>query len=213
MKLLGDQTTLILAGAWNPAILNPTWIGRHILGLAAGNAFQVEMQLPVQTAEPARLTFEGLSITATPHVLIFHLIPDDAARVAKSFGAAKKILETLPHTPIGAMGVNFSYEVLPGEGQLAKSVAWADSVGDLLVADPEANVVSRQWQLGIAALNHMVNVSYQSNAQGATINVNHHYEVEGSASKAAEQLAAVDLFNELLHATNELVEGLTKGDA
>lgn len=214
MKLLGDQTTLILAGAWNPAILSPNWIGRHILGLPSGSVFQVGMLLPVQgQAGAPRLTFEGLSMTAAPDALAFHITPEDAGTVAKTFDVAKRILETLPHTPIAAMGVNFAYQVDHLQGQLSNTVDWADSVSDLLVDDPEAKVIDRQWQVGIAAMGHMVNVGYRADAQGGTISVNHHYEVEGSAAKAAAYLAAVGLFEQLLGVTNKLVEGLTKGDA
>jgi hypothetical protein len=214
MKLLGDRTTLVLAGAWNPAILSPNWIGRHILGLAPGNAFQVEMLLPVQgQAGSARLTFEGLSITPAAQALMFHIVPEDAGMVTKSFDVALRILKLLPHTPVGALGVNFAYQVEPLEGQLAKTVAWADNTVDLIVDDPEAKVLNRHWQLGIAAMGHMVNVGYRSDAQGATIDVNHHYEVEGSAERAAEHLAVAGLFDGLLNMTNKLVEGLVKGDA
>ena len=123
MKLLGDQTTLVLAGAWNPAILSPNWIGRHVLRLPPGNAFQVEMVLPVQGQGGAsRFSFEGISITPAQEALIFHISPDDAGMVAKSFDVAKRILEMLPHTPVAAMGVNFSYQVDAVKDQLSKTV-------------------------------------------------------------------------------------------
>lgn len=212
MKLLGDQTTLILAGAWNPAILSPNWIGRHILGLPPGNAFQVGMLLPVQgQGGSPRFTFEGLSITPGQDALIFHLNPEDGVIVAKSFDVAKRILEMLPHTPVAAMGVNFAYQVDPLEGELSKTVSWSDSISDLLVDDPDATVLNRQWQIGIAAMDHMVNVGYRSDAQGGAISVNHHYEVEGSAAKAAAHLAGAGFFERLQDVTNKLVEGLVKG--
>lgn len=214
MKLLSDQTTLVLAGAWNPAILQPNWIARHILQLPAGNAFQVSMLLPVQgQAGPPRFSFEGLSITAAQDVVMFHLVPEDPGMVAKSFEVAKCILEMLPHTPVAALGVNFAYAVDPNEGQLRTTVEWAESVSDLLVDDPEALVANRQWQVGINALGHMVNVTYRADAQGGTININHHYEVEGSASKAAEHLAVTNLFEQLLGMSNKLVAGLINGGA
>ena len=214
MKLQGDLTTLVLAGAWNPAILSPSWIGRHVLKLPSGNAFQVEMLMPVQgQAEAPRLSFEGLSLTSAPEVLIFHIVPEDVGMVAKTFNVAKSILEMLPHTPVSAMGVNFTYQVDPNLGQLLQTFDWADGISDLLDEDPDAAVVNRQWQVGIAAMGHMVNVSYRADAQGGTINVNHHYEVEGSAAKAAAHLASEGLFEQLLGVTNKLVEGLEKGAA
>lgn len=211
MKLLGDQTTLVLAGAWNPAILNPSWIGRHVLKLPQGNAFQVEMLMPVQgQAGPTRLSFEGISVTPAQEAIIFHINPEDDAMVAKTFDVAKRILELLPHTPVSAMGVNFAYQVDPMKGKLPKTVEWVDGVGDLLTDELEANILSRQWQVGISAMNHMINVAYRSDAQGGKISVNHHYEVEGSAAKAATYLGSEGLFGSLLDLTNKLVDGLER---
>jgi len=170
--------------------------------------------MPVQgITGPARLTFEGISITPAQDALLFHLVPEDAAMIAKSFDVARRILEKLPHTPIAAMGINFAYEVGPLEGQLTKTVAWADDIGELIEDDPDAKVVSRNWQLGIAAMGHLVNLACQSNAESGSITVNHHYEVEGSAARAAETLASDGLFERLLATTNQLVGRLVKGDS
>jgi hypothetical protein len=213
-KLVEDQTTLVLVGSWNPAILSPTWIGRNILGLDQGQTFQVAMLLPVQgQGGTPRLSFEGISITPAQNQLIFHLDPNDAAMVTKSLLVARRILETLPHTPMMAMGVNFTYEVDPLKGDSPKAMGWANHTSDLLIDDPDAEVLNRLWQVGIATMGHMMNVTYRTDAQGATIAINHHYELEGSVKKAVSHLADETIFNQLFDITQKFVRELSVENA
>lgn len=213
MNLQEDQTTLVLAGSWNPAILTPSWIGRNILGLDQDHIFQVAMLLPTQgQALAPRYTFEDISITPAQNQLIFHLIPDKLELVKKSFDVARKILETLPHTPVAAMGINISYNTDPLVGDSAKTMGWIDDISDLLLDDPDARVRNRLWQAGISTTDHMMNVTYRVDAQGAVVTVNHHYEVEGSAKTAANYLANVALFEQLFDVTNKFVQGLVTED-
>lgn len=212
MKLLGDQTTLVLAGAWNPAILNPNWIGHHILGVPQGTSFQVNMLMPVQgVGGPVRMSFEGISITARPDALIFHLEPGNVEATAKSFLVARRILDTLPHTPIAAMGINFAFEVDPAEGQLVKTIEWAEDIGELLTGDPDAKITGKNWQLSLSSKGHLINVGFQSSAQGTSVSINHHYEVEGLAANAAKILSDEKLYAALWSATEGLMTSLIKG--
>lgn len=208
MKLLSEKTTLVIAGAWNPAIITPQWIGKNILNIPEGTSFQVGMDLPIQgLGGSPRFTFSDLSYTPTPDTLTFYFSPEHPA---KTIEVARTILETLPHTPIVALGINFSFSVDPGSGELKNSTAWSAAICDLLTDDDSAKIVTQSWQLGLKTLNHLMNVIYQSSAEAATISVNHHYETEGTADRAAQILRQENLYTTLLNLTQSFVEGLVK---
>lgn len=209
MKLLGEQTSLVIAGAWNPAILNPNWIGRQILGYPPGKQFQVGMQLPVMgVSAPARLSFEGMSITAAKDALTFHLDSTKPEQIQKSISVAAKILETLPHTPIAAMGFNFGYSVDGVPGLLSGTFDWSEDLVDLL-PEPDSKLAQRSWQVSLAVKDHLINVSCERTVDGAVFAINHHYEVEGSATRAAEILHREDIYGSIFALSETFVKRLT----
>jgi hypothetical protein len=113
MHLVPDETTLVVAGAWNPAILTPEWFLRNGLRRPAGEQIRVQVQTPVGAGlvvDVPRFTIEGITMVARPDALI--LIPAgsfEAATLGRIESAARHVLEALNHTPIGGVGYNFEF--------------------------------------------------------------------------------------------------------
>ena len=216
MKLLSDRTTLIIAGAWNPAIVNPNWIGREILKYPLEKQFTVGIALPIQDMNVAglqpRLTFESLSMTASAQALTFFIDAGNDAQILKTFDVASKVLRTLSHTPVVALGINFAYSV----GAFCKRVEEAFASNSSLlhaVGDQHGVAAQQSWSVALQLNDHLLNVAYSDQKDNKEVALNHHFESGGSAVTAAEILEREDLFASLLKLSAQTVEVLeAKGD-
>lgn len=100
---------LVLSGILNPAIFNPPWIAAALLGHAQGDAVTVGTGiLPGAPPKPLHIIDQiGFSVTAERCELFLTSLEPPHLRSAEDL--AIKIVETLPHTPWGAAGINFNY--------------------------------------------------------------------------------------------------------
>lgn len=211
MKLLSDRTTLIIAGAWNPAIVNPNWIGREILKYPLDKQFTVGIALPIQDMSVAgvqpRLTFETLSMTATAQSLTFFIDAANEVQIAKTFEVASKVLRTLSHTPVVALGINFGYSI----GMFCKRVEAAFTSNSSLleaVGDQHGVAAQQSWSVALQLNDHLLNVAYTDQKDNKEVTLNHHFESGGSASTAAEILERPGLFGSMLKLSEQTVEVL-----
>jgi hypothetical protein len=100
MTLNPGETSLVIAGAWNPAILAPAWVLQFGLNRPGSNE-------PVQIAVSAgtgvlvdfpRFTLPEFAYVVRPDTLIVtppNVTPESIARMED---AAAAMLESLPHT-------------------------------------------------------------------------------------------------------------------
>ena len=102
---------LVVAGAWNPAILTPPWVLQYGLGRAGTNE-------PVQIAVPAgqgaifefpRFTLPEFAYIVRPDTLIVAPAGMSDAALARAEDAVAAMLENLPHTPVNGVGHNFEF--------------------------------------------------------------------------------------------------------
>lgn len=212
MKLLGEKATLIVAGAWNPAIITPHWIGREILGYQPDKQFQVGLQLPLHGIGGApRFTFEGLSITTTPDSMTFHLDASSPLQVERTFEVAAKILHALSHTPVAALGINISFAVESLEPFLAQTFDCNKCIAEFS-GDENAKLVTQTWHAAIKVSDHLINVTCTKSGDGAMFDFNHHYELDGSTKRAEQILSTKALFEQLKAVSESLVDGTVKGN-
>lgn len=62
MASVADPPSIIVVGAWNPAILQPAWIAKHLYGIAEGENFPVTVGIPSIPGKPIRFDFGELTI-------------------------------------------------------------------------------------------------------------------------------------------------------
>lgn len=112
MELATDATTLVVAGAWNAAILTPAWVLRHGLERdAEGDQGRVQIFLPALQGgalDFPRFSLDEFQYIVRPDSLI--VIPAAAPgsfEVAEE--AAAKVLSVLVHTPVSGVGHNFEF--------------------------------------------------------------------------------------------------------
>ncbi len=114
--------TLVVTGAWNPAIFQVGWILDHL--------FEVERGTKVQIAQVVRNTndgpqtiyyYEQLGIHVSDRRLEIFVNSEGAELAARAEGMAARVFEVLPHTPVSAFGTNFVFiEPQPSDAVIDK---------------------------------------------------------------------------------------------
>jgi hypothetical protein len=99
-----ENWSIVLAGSWNPRIFSAEWLSKHIFG---ENELQVEF--PDEPFAPYRFTARNVRITPSTHFVALVALDYGDATLRELERQARVILETLPHTPISAIGVNYGF--------------------------------------------------------------------------------------------------------
>lgn len=109
MKPVPEARTIVLAGSWNLAILNPNWVAEQIF-----RAEGVEVEIVVSEAQTRlRYSHDGVAISPQANRVVFTALLDSNECLQRAEDLAAKLLELLPLTPMGAVGFNFPYEEDP----------------------------------------------------------------------------------------------------
>jgi hypothetical protein len=112
MTLNPGETSLVLAGAWNPAILTPSWVLRYGLDRPPDTQEQVQIALPAGQGvvfDFPRYGLADLAYVVRPEALILNPsahTPDGFAVIERVAGG---MLRHLPHTPVNGIGHNFEF--------------------------------------------------------------------------------------------------------
>lgn len=207
MNLIQDKLTIVMAGAFNPAILTPQWIAKNALGYAADQQIQVEMMAPMvgYSASP-RFTFDNISFAANYQSLTFFLANLSPAGVARVCHTAGALLEQLPHTPLGGIGFNFGFKVESPSADLLALLCVHD--GMTVAFGDDASVVNRGWSNTIRVNDSLVAFQCQLDGADVSIDVNFHHNV-ASAVEAAALMRKADIYAEQLATVVEAVKALT----
>lgn len=108
MKLNLRRPTLVITGLWNPHIFQPPWVAATLLNVPSGNdVVFVEVVEP-----PAKVAHYygdvGISVPPGRLELLTNVGGSEGWKELENLAA--KIVDTLPHTPIQALGINFRFE-------------------------------------------------------------------------------------------------------
>jgi len=106
MRPLIDGWSIVIIGIWNYRIFNPEWIKKNILD--DQNVINVSMALNMPSI---KFDFETLSIIVSDTRLQVMPKSDDLSCLPKMQEVIVKVLKTLEHTPVSAVGVNFRFKI------------------------------------------------------------------------------------------------------
>jgi len=112
MNINHSETSLVISGAWNPAILTPQWVLRHGLGKSLDGTNHFQAFLPAGQGvifEFPRYVLEDLTFNARPDALVIVPTATQQDRISIVEQAAAKMLHELRHTPVGGVGHNFEF--------------------------------------------------------------------------------------------------------
>lgn len=145
MELIPNETTLVIAGAWNPAILSPDWILRHGLNRTEPEQ-RVQVTIPAgpNVFDPPRYTLDVLTYVVQPNALVLALTEQSQSNLDLLENVAARTVGELRHTPVTGVGHNFEYrEQEPSEGHLA---VFTQSTSDI------ADVIPTGWNSGATSI-------------------------------------------------------------
>lgn len=182
MNIIDNETSLVIAGAWNPAILNPQWVIKHGLQLEPDAAGPVQAFLPAIQGlafEFPRYVLPGLTYVVRGDALL--LYPTD--NTSPSFATVEKvgceILKQLNHTPISGIGHNFEFrDSEPNPEWLAPFTASRQDLADNLEDgwNPTGAAISSTFTH--EATNVQVNISRQLLLDGTlSVRFNFHHQI------------------------------------
>lgn len=183
MKNLAGAWNVVLAGAWNPAIINPNWIGRHVFD---NTELLYEMLVPMMGNQRLmRFPEKRVQVALEGNRLLLSTTSLTKPAMLTVEAIAGKVLELLVHTPISACGINYGFEATTTEERLP----WVSRLGDHdLVTELltiKETTIQRRLD-GVAILGDpALNLKLSDRRDGGfQIDFNYHYDVESSTQAA-----------------------------
>ena len=189
--------SLVLLGNFNPSIFTPAWFGWH--GLLPENTVNIA---ELQTAQPQITTFQAdwLHLQVLPNRFLISTAQPPFVRLRDL--TIRIFQEQLPHTRLGAMGINreihFLFNALEERDRLGRTLApiapWGAWAGQLGPDGRHGGMTSiTMTQVGIkdrppgGQLNVTVQPSNRVGKEGTGVfvQVNDHYAIEDPESQTA----------------------------
>jgi hypothetical protein len=174
------RQNVTVVGAFNPAILQPTWIRRWVPEAEQ----EIETLTPVGGGPPLYRAGDLYWVVTTDR-LVVHGAPGRIGRFAAS------VLRTLAHTPLRAAGFNFSFN---GRADRERCGPWSVSAGGdvrgLLRGSPAdfsfSQVIRREDGVRLTA-----KLLWPSSEPDVVLDLNYHRDAESpQGEKRAEELSS-----------------------
>lgn len=99
---------IVIAGAWNIAILTPEGIAKRLFNLDSGTP--VEVQVAVNVRAPIQVKYDDIIVQPAPSALVILPQTSSPELLKKSVNIAKRALKDLPETPLSAVGLNIRFQ-------------------------------------------------------------------------------------------------------
>lgn len=108
---------IVVNGTWNVAIFSPYWIGALFKELFGTE--NIDIQFLFGPEGPRCLYFaEAISVAPASQKLVVGLTDSQDHTLRNGERIVQRILDTLPHTPVTGLGINFGYTESPVPGHL-----------------------------------------------------------------------------------------------
>lgn len=104
MHVPPKTSTIVLVGKWNPFILTPQWVGKHIF-----EEDKIEGEVALGPLVALRLRGPGAEIAPTRDRVTISAEESTPEGLDCIERLGRKLLKMLPHTPIDAVGVNHAF--------------------------------------------------------------------------------------------------------
>ncbi len=95
---------IVVLGSWNASIFSPNWVSEYLF-----DKTEVQVEFPLTPGLSPRYTHGGVMVHLEGERLIVELERADEECLESAETMVVLVLGLLPHTPVRAIGVNFSY--------------------------------------------------------------------------------------------------------
>lgn len=181
MKLIHEETSLVLAGAWNPAILTPAWVLQHGLNKVLDGTNRYQTFLPTGLGlvfDSPRYVLDDLTYSVRPDSLIINPNSETPEDLSSVEAAAAQMLEQLKHTPIGGVGHNFEFrEQNPQSSQLDIFTHSRQEISDEMPEGWESATTVINSSFTNANKTVLINVQHALMGDVIVVKVNFHHAV------------------------------------
>ncbi len=184
MQIVREATNLVIIGAWNPAILQPSWLGRHVFGIPEGQPLPVKMAFTPIPGAPPKWTIEGITFVPSHDRLFLSPVDLNQDTLSAVETKAIAILNLLHHTPVGAFGQNFHFVDEQPAPELVQIFALNDDAGDRI--EPANVLVSTSITTSYAIGNCVLNLTRSFSNGRLDIKFNFHYDTSSAADAVAK---------------------------
>lgn len=182
MQVAPNGWSIQVVGSWNLAIFAIDWLGQHIF-----ETQQLAVEISTSPGLPTRYIGNGVVLVPTPDRIIVFPRSMTEEGLAAAETVASRIVERLPHTPMGGVGVNFQFiEEAPGADLLAmldqpEAAGFADAGFEVLQRAVTSQLRSSDAQI--------VNLTRTLLASGALV---FDFNFHSDARRAEQALAALN---------------------
>lgn len=101
------EWNVVVAGAWNRAILTPSGIAKRLFATEPNTALQVE--IPLDGIGPFRVRINSLLVSVGNGRLVLEAQTPDYETLGSAMAAGARALAALGETPVSAAGINVRY--------------------------------------------------------------------------------------------------------
>ena len=174
MKLDVRKPMIVFAGAWNPAIFKPGWIARHLLEVPEGQQVQVLEVMVAGRLDAGPIHYfddRNIGIFASFQRLEIFANEFDTPTIELVERVGISLIQTLPHTPLGPFGINFSLIHENPDDKLLDIMRTRDTV------EQHFKIVSQNLTTSLEVSPETVlNFSRQPSAQVINFDFNFHHK-------------------------------------
>jgi hypothetical protein len=162
MKLDLRRPTLVLAGAWNPAIFRPGWIAQHVFGMPSGTDVTVTAVQAADDQAKLVIYINDVGLSASANRLAMFAVDVGQSAFDAVENAIAKIVELLPHTPILAYGINFHFVEENPSPELLKKIRSSDALETRFD-------IAKETIVSVISLDPTVQLSIHRQNDGSTV--------------------------------------------
>jgi len=180
MELISAETSLVIAGAWNPAILTPQWVLKHGLG-KDGPDQRVQVFIPAapnMIFEAPRYALDELAFSVQPNAVVLSPSAITMEKLHILEDAAARTLAELRHTPVSGVGHNFEFrDQDPSAKHLEVFTKSRQDLADRMPGGWDAAAVSIAASFKNAAETVFMNMTRKFDAGCISVKFNFHHPV------------------------------------
>lgn len=197
-----SEWNIVLVGQWNPHILNAKWIAKELFG---STNIQIEAEMIIApTIVGPRYSYDNLIIYPSVHRLLVGMKKGDEETLKKAEELAETTLRLLNHTPIRALGINYSFLQEDPKEEILKIFNLSDNT-KLLSAGLQNNSVTEIVRK-VPHLERDLNLKISLFNKSSTLKIhfNYHKDVE-NADTGIEGLKGhvINLYQESLRLSKD----------
>ena len=188
----------VVVGTWNPAIFTNGWIARYLFCVPEGERIDANELVEFGPAQRRIVYIRNIGVAAHAKRIEFFANSMDPQTLNEIVELVKRTITTLPHTPLGGVGVNFFFQVDDPDASIIDALKTRDRI------EQHYRVLMQSFESKIAIADRedvVLNLTRIPSPDNVLFDFNYHLS-RISADSVNQLDGLVDQF--LQHATNVL---------